>query len=359
MKFGKDIKLNTIAEGSGTSMPTVSRYFNRIKISDTARHRIEKFLVDNNMAELIVEAYTSAPKKKKLIGILVPDLTSYTFSDICMSALKEAERLGYEVVTLCSQEKQEYERQALKYLKALHVDGIIYAPISYYQQTIYPELKELGRCPIVIVNRRNVMPGRVHVYEDNITAGYDATKYMLGLGRTKIAFMLGSWTFPFDVEEMCRALDKGDEMGGYVSVDRLIGYKMALAEFGIPFDPSLIALSAWSSRSAASSAAMLIGQASGGFDGFIGCSDMLAASMINVLQQHGLDVPNDISVIGWGDSAIATLVRPQLTSVVPNTKMMGREACAALDRLLNGGFVQDIKIQAGIAPRNSTYKKGN
>lgn len=356
MKFGKDIRLQTIADGSGTSMPTVSRYFNRTKISNSARNKIEKYLTDNNMAELIVEACTESPKKKKLIGILVPDLTSYTFSDICMSALKEAERHGYEVITLCSQEKLEYERQALKYLKALHVDGIIYAPISYYRQSVYPELKDLSRCPIVIVNRRNVMPGRVHVYEDNITAGYDATKYMLGLGRTRIAFMLGSWAFPFNVEEMCRALDNNEEMGGYVSIDRLIGYKMAISEFDIPFDPSLIAMSTWSNQSAISSAAMLISQSSG-FDGFIGCSDMLAASMINVLQQHGLNVPNDISVMGWGDSAISTLVKPQLTSVVPNTKKMGREAFMALDKILNGDLVQDVKIQASIIPRNSTYKK--
>lgn len=359
MKFGKEIKLQAIADGAGTSMPTVSRYFNRIKISSSARNKIEKYLIDNNLAELIVESYAEPSKKKKLIGILVPDLTSYTFSDICMSALKEAERHGYEVITLCSQEKQEYERQALKCLKALHVDGIIYAPISYYRQSVYPELKDLGRCPIVIVNRRNVMPGRVHVYEDNITAGYDATKYMLGLGRTRIAFMLGSWTFPFNVEEMCRALDDNEEMGGYVSIDRLIGYKMALAESDIPFDPCLIAMSTWSNQSAISSAAMLISQSGSGFDGFIGCSDMLAASMINVLQQHGLNVPNDISVMGWGDSAISTLVRPQLTSVVPNTKRMGREAFLALNRILDGELVQDLKIQATITPRNSTYKKEN
>ena len=357
MKFGNELKLLDVAEGSGTSMSTVSRYFNRTKVSGMAKNSIETYLRAHRMEKYIVDEKEVSAGKKRRIGLLVPDLTSYTFTDISASVAREAERRNYEVITLSFQGRKNYERQALRHFYETKVEGIIYSPISYFDHDVYPELRDLAGCPMVIVNRRNAIPGKIHIYEDNITAGYEATKYMLGLGRTRIAFMLGSWQFPYDIREMCEYLDRNEEMGGYVSIDRLVGYRKALREAGIPFDPSLLVTSDWSNESASRAAALLMGQAGTDFDGFIGCSDMLAASMMNVLLEHGLSVPNDVSVIGWGNSPIATIVRPQMTTMLPNTKMLGTQAVVALDRVIHGEPYTSPRIQVSIIPRNSTYKK--
>jgi DNA-binding LacI/PurR family transcriptional regulator len=120
-----------------------------------------------------------------------------------------------------------------------------------------------------------------------------------------------------------------------VGIDRLTGYREAIAGAGLPVDRRLEAYGEFTQESGAAAMTRLLAERDD-IDGVFAASDLMAAGALSVLAEAGRRVPADVSVVGFDDSLVATSTSPQLTSVHQPIEEMGQEAARLLAEAVDG-----------------------
>ncbi len=181
-----------------------------------------------------------------------------------------------------------------------------------------------------------------YVIVDNMTGGYLATQHLLSIGHRRIGIVL-TGNSPVDINQEFSL--------------RLQGYKLALQQYQIEFDPSLVVIMAGDSEDAESGAQ--------GFDRLMDLaqpptavfmtSDIKAIGAMHAAERRGLDIPGDISFVGYDDLNIGNYLHPGLTTINQNTYLMGRKAAEFLWEWDNGsaGFRKE-EIVPSLIVRDST-----
>lgn len=172
---------------------------------------------------------------------------------------------------------------------------------------------------------------------DDIGAAEAVTRHLIRLGHRRIGFIGG------DPNQSASAL-------------RQEGYESALAEAGLPRDPALIAAGDFTYRSGLAAAETLLSLPERPTAVFASNDDM-AAAVVAVAHRRGLDVPRDLSVSGFDDTAMATTIWPELTTVRQPISGMAREAVALLAKALDGGahgIVEHRRLPFELVVRGST-----
>ena len=185
-------------------------------------------------------------------------------------------------------------------------------------KTVLAESKDKeGRLPSVII--------------DNIQASYDATKSLIGKGLKNIAFV--------GVNK-----DASNAWG-----ERHIGYEKALEESGLSIDEDLAFFKDLKVKSGYKAVESFLATGKK-FDGVVCSSDEIAMGVINALRENGLKVPEDVSVIGFNDNAVASYFYPKITTVKQPSYDMGSVAMRMLIKILNNKpleqdqYVLDYKL---------------
>ena len=178
------------------------------------------------------------------------------------------------------------------------------------------------------------LPGQQYcsVGSDNREGGHRATRHLLRLGRKRIAFV-------------------GDTVAPEVQL-RFEGYKQALEEAGIGFDPKLVRPAHFFPESAMEAVDVLIEQGME-FDGLVAASDMIAIGAMRALSNAGKRVPTDVSVIGYDDVLVAGFSSPALTTIRQDVVKAGRLVVSKLLRLLDGEKVQSSRLPTDLIVRES------
>jgi LacI family transcriptional regulator len=349
--------LKDIAQDSGVSIATVSRFLNGVKVTDDAARSIDRVLqkkgfsrVNNAKTELCT---TSSPS---VVGMIVPDIRHNYISTIVAGAMESARKNNQVLLLASSDSSGVVEREHLKTFSRIHLDGLIYIPVASWAGSFPDEIALFDDIPVVVAARRNVLKDRPHVYVDNITAGYLATKYLLNLGHRKIAFIAGTWENPFNLYNMRELVQDESKIGGFASLDRFKGYLQALDEFSIPYEPALATICPWSFEGGKNAIADLIGKVPV-IDGVVTTSDTMASGVVDTLKSHGFSIPNNISVMGWDNSELARFTDPQLTSVEQPSQKMGMSASDLIYRMRRHEVVENIVYSVNIVPRGSTALK--
>jgi DNA-binding LacI/PurR family transcriptional regulator len=120
-----------------------------------------------------------------------------------------------------------------------------------------------------------------------------------------------------------------------VGADRLLGYRDALADAGLPTDPNLEIVGDFTQESGATAMGRLL-EARPDIDAVFAASDLMAAGALAVLAANGRRVPADVSVVGFDDSPVATTTMPQLSSVRQPIEAMGHEVARLLVDAVEG-----------------------
>ena len=194
------------------------------------------------------------------------------------------------------------------------VDGVIYMSSSLEEETL-DLINELDLKTVLVETKDK--EGRLpSVYIDNIEATYEATKHLLDKGIKNIAFI---------------GVDKSSANAWG---DRYIGYEKALNEAGITVDEDLVYFEGLKVKSGyvASEKFLASGKS---FNGIICASDEIAMGAINGLREKGVNTPEDVSVIGFNDNAVASYFYPKLTTVKQPSYDMGSVAMRMLIKILN------------------------
>ncbi|MDU6151476.1 MAG: LacI family DNA-binding transcriptional regulator [Actinomyces urogenitalis] len=196
--------------------------------------------------------------------------------------------------------------------------------------------------PVISIDPASAPPeGLIALSASNWRGGVQATEHLLALGHERIGVVCGPST-------------------SVPSIERLAGYRSALAEAGIAFTPELVVGGRYTYEAGLAGASQLLELAEPPTAVFA-LADSIAFGVMAYAHAHGLTVPEQLSVIGFDDTDPARLVSPALTSVHQPLEDMGREALELIKREIEGGYVpgRPVELQTTLVQRGSTAPPGS
>jgi DNA-binding LacI/PurR family transcriptional regulator len=304
--------LEAVARLAGVSRATVSRVVNESpKVSPEVRRSVERAIatlgyVPNRAARSLVT------RRSDSIGVVITEPTSRLFTDPFFPRLLRG--IGSELsarrrqLVLLMPESGDEERRTSAYLSAGHVDGVLLA--SLHGDDPLPAQLAARGIPVVVGGRPVDDAGVSYVDVDNRSGGRSAVEHLISRGRKVIATIAG----PSDM---------------VAGVDRLTGYRDALTAAGLPLGRGLVREGDFTHESGAAAMRRIL-DAHPDVDAVFAASDTMAAGALDAILASGRRVPEDVALVGYDDSPIASATRPPLTSVRQPIEEMGREMARLL-----------------------------
>lgn len=325
-----------IAELAGVSQSTVSRALRKSPlVNPDTRRRIQRIAREHNY-KVDRSASTLRSQDSRTIAMLVheesgmdSDINPF-FVSMLASITRAAAARNYDVLLSFQQLSKNW---IVDYENSNKAEGIIL--LGYGGYTDYIRKIELLDDAHVLTWGPVIegQPGHF-VGCDNRRGGYLATRYLLELGHTRIAY-LG------DISDDCPEFQ-----------DRYRGHRAALRQAGLREDPRLQASSLSSTHTGHLAARQLIARGED-FSAVFCCSDLTALGAIHALQEQGLSVPGDVSVVGFDNIPSATHMSPALTTIRQNTVKAGEVMVDTLLRLIRGDYVESQLVQPELIVRES------
>lgn len=285
--------MKDVAQAAGVSVTTVSHVINETRyVSEDLRARVLQAMEElsyhpNILARSLRQGITHT------IGLIVPDNSNPFFAEIA----RVAETVGFEndySVILCNSDKNvERESAYINVLIAKQVDGVIFIAAGSEQQ----HLRELAAqgIPVVVADREVPQELADVVLVNHEQGGYDATGHLITLGHRRIACIAG----PSPLTP---------------SADRVRGYRRALREAGIPIEEELVVRCTESYLGGETAMAQLLRLDELPTAVFT-YNDVTAIGALRAIRNAGLQVPKDLSIVGFDDISLASAVVPALTTV--------------------------------------------
>jgi DNA-binding LacI/PurR family transcriptional regulator len=327
--------ISDIARLAGVSKSTVSRALNDSPlIGQETKDRIRAIAREHDFA-LNEPARRLSRKQSNVAGLLmfgkqpgyVPDLFMLELMAGVAGGLHEQ---GYELLVV--QPEDDESDFARRYVASGRADGFIVLSPSCTPRRLQV-LVESG-APFVVWGRHAPGTEFSSVSGDNVAGGRLATRHLIDSGRQRIAWVGGPEWAP-------------------EIADRRRGYEAALAEAGIELDEALLVQTPFSDpeRNAAAAVAQLLEEY--GVDGVVTNSDRYALGAIEAIRARGLEVPDDVGVVGYDDVAIARFSTPSLTTIRQDGDLAGRLLARALIQQIQTGAVTNVVMPAELVVRES------
>jgi len=308
-------KRSTIAEiaaKAGVSVPTVSRVLNnRPDVAPETRGRVERVIKESGFIRSRVR--NALKESSGIIDMLVPDLTNLYSVEIVRGVEEVMERTELRLALSLTHDSVQFEQRWLAKVIDGATDGAIL--VLAHGQSNRLDMLLRNSIPFVVVDHRGELGADVpSVGATNWLGGRMATEYLLSLGHRRIAIISGDAALP-------------------CSRDRVAGYRAALEDAGILVDPALIRPGAFAQQTGYEQTCALLDLPEPPTAIFAG-SDTQAMGVYAALRVRGLTVPDSMSVVGFDDVPIASIITPALTTVRQPLVEMGRVATTMLLRLI-------------------------
>ncbi len=332
--------IKDIAKAVGCSPSTVSRALSdHPQINENTKRAIR--LMAKKMNFRINQTAAGLRKHKTAaIGVIVPNISNYFFSSILSGIQQVASKNGYQVLICQTNESMKEEAEYIKSLSAGRVDGIL---VSLSESTKnYKHLREITQLgiPLVLFDRTADKVNAFRVEAEDELGAFKAVEHMIETGCKKIAYLAGP-------ENLIN------------SQNRLKGYKKALKKHGLPLPSTLIKVCGFDSTKVRQSILDLLA-VHGDIDGLFAANDIMAVEAILTLKSLKYQIPDQISVVGFGDYPIARIVEPTLTTVSHNAYKIGYEATLRIMKEIENTADPDegnmIEIESELVLRNSTRR---
>lgn len=302
------ITIRDVAREAGVSISTVSNALNNVDVlnPETKSHVLKVAQRLNYVPNLNGKQLKSG--KTKMLGFFTTSVAGPYFYKLVESMSRQCDRLGYGLNVFVTKDKQVVMSNIL----GRRVDGvIIYEELGIDDKDIHAMKKE--KIKAVFLDRVLENESMGSVIFDSFEAGYEATKYLIGLGHKKIAYISGVDTM-FD------------------SVQRREGYLAALRQYSLPVSEDYILQGYFEEESTFNAVKSFIRAFPEKLpDAFLAGNDLSAIGCIQALKTHGYEVPLDVSVMGFDDIDIAQYYSPPLTSV---RNQIARQGILAIDHLV-------------------------
>lgn len=302
--------ISDVAARAGVSPMTVSRVINAEgNVREETKRRVEEAIAALNYAPSVA-ARTLAGGEEIRIGLLHSNPSFAYLSAFLVGSLDQASRANVQlVVEKCDEDGSE--AAAIEHLLRGRIDGIVLPPPLSDSPPVLAALE--GRdIPVVAVATGRAPNWALSVSIDDRQAAYDMTCHLARLGHVRIGFITGN-------------------PNQTASAERLDGYRAALAEMQLPDAPELVVEGLFTYRSGLDAADLLL-DVPNPPSAIFASNDDMAAATVAIAHRRGLDVPSDLTVCGFDDTALATTIWPELTTIRQPVIEMSRTAVDLLVR---------------------------
>lgn len=331
------VKLEDVAREAGVSVVTVSRVLNGRypeKVSAETRQRVLETVERLNYRPNI-NARGLLKGKTNLIGVFIYRIENSFFGDILQGIQDAAMQAGLSMLVYTSESQCEQDKFILNELYARQVDGIIYTPSPWPENV--QEIIDAG-VPVVQLGFAHNRVRAPYVAVDHFLGAYMATEHLIRLGHTRIAHLAAKPSF--------------DTHG----MNRLLGYQMALRDYGIKFEDRLVVNSNYSWMDGYTATKELLAKADD-VTAIFACSDYAAVGAMRALHEAGLVVPDDIAIVGYDDLSFSAWLPTPLTTIAQPKQEIGVAAVNSLLALMQGDNVSNTTFYPELVVRESCGAK--
>ncbi len=278
-------------------------------------------------------------RRTGLIGIVVPQINHTYYSNLVWGVERQAEALNLQVLIASSLDRAENEMREVQKLISRQVEALLLVPAVRWQHRLATlELARTSGIPTILLDAYPAgaenFPRVSWVVCDDQRGGQLATEHLLELGHTEILFLAGP-------------------NGSSSSAGRFSGYQRALAAADVPYSDARVFLA----DKDIDSGRKAMGQAlteKASFTAVVAHNDSVAIGAADTLFQQGFRIPDEISIVGFGDGVLAAHYRVPLTTVrIPQTEI-GETAVRLALELQKGNPVQPRQLPVEIIVREST-----
>lgn len=309
------ITIKDIARALNVSPSTVSRALkDNPDISQETRDLVHAYAHEHNYKPNVLAVNLRA-SRSNTIGVIIPQLVHHFFSCVLSGIEKSASEAGYNIIVAQSNESYEQEVKIARSFLAARVCGVI---ASLAKDTAhYDHFQELlgNGIPIVFYDRICTELKTERVVVDDYAGSFAAVEYMIQTGCKRIFFY-------------------GAASHLEITKNRRNGYLDAMKKYKIPVDDSMMMLCDTRERAISITPDLLEGENPP--DGFFAINDETAAGILYACKLVGARVPDEVSICGFTDSAIAQSTDPKLTTVEQRGEEVGKSAFGILADKLEG-----------------------
>ncbi len=312
----KQFTIKDIAEELNLHHTTVSRALrNHPDVNVKTREMVLKAVKKHNyIPNSFAKGLRSA--KSRTIVVMVPVVKNFFFSEVLGIISNLAFDAGYSVMIYQSSEDGEMELQNLAAIMENRVAGVIASVANIQEnQDKYHQLENLG-IPVVLFDRCYQDDSISRVVINNHQGAFDATTYLIESGRKDIGFYRG-------------------KSGNPVFDSRYRGYMDALESHGIPYRDELVYKGGLELENGSFLIRHLV-ESRAKIDALICTVDMVALGVITGARDLDLDIPKDLSLIGFDNEPAGRIIRPALTTVAQPVELVSRTAFELLLSQING-----------------------
>lgn len=317
------VTIYDVAREAGVSMATVSRVVNNNpNVKPQTRKKVFEAIERLGYRPNAV-ARGLASKKTTTVGVVIPDISSPIFSEVARGIEDIANMYHYNIILCNADKKKDKEIRVINTLLEKQVDGLLFMGGTVTDE--HMQAFKTSTVPIVLcgtTDEKNEMPS---VDIDHEKAAFDAVQLLIDNGHRSIGMISGTLT---------------DPANGYA---RFQGYKKALEKAGLSVKEELVRIGNYRYES--------------GFEvmkyflelpkrptAIFTATDEMAIGAIHAIQDYGLKVPEDISVASVDNIRMASMVRPQLTTVAQPMYDIGAVSMRLLTKLMNKETVEMSKV---------------
>ena len=333
----KEVTIYDIASKLNLSTATVSRALcNKNTISEKTKRKVlhaagEMGYRVNHFARNLRNA-----NNNQLIGIIFHKLNSQFSINVLYGIEKIARNAGYDIIICHSSESHEQEISNAANLFKRRVNGLIIGLSTDMDNIDHLNSYIENKIPVILFDRVKPDFKGIKVVIDNFKAAYQVTRHLIDQGCKNIVHIAGN--------------EKSS-----VFVDRLNGYKSALAESNIQYKPEWIIYKDNDETSGASISQKIMAMRPRP-DGIFAVNDISAVMCMKELQKAGISIPGDIAFAGFNNDLISTVIEPNLTTIDYSGIQMGEiAAMALLDAITNNAVTPPnytIKMNADLVIRH-------
>ena len=325
------VTIGDVAAQAGVSIATVSKVINgRYGVAPATLEKVQA-VIDQLGYESSLVARSLRSRRTNVIGIVVADIEPFS-AELLKGAGAAIRERGYELIVYSGsghgKDHSGWERRYISRLGGTLTDGII---------LVTPTVVDVDDgTPVVAVDPHTGPSTLPSVHSDNLAGAITATRHLLQLGHRRIGFLAGR---P-DLES---------------ARQREQGYRQALADAGIAVDPSLIRVGDYELETSQEPARQLL-ILDDRPTAIFAANDLSAMQTMHVARTLGLDVPGDVSVVGFDNIPESALIEPPLTTIDQSIQEMGRRAVELLMDVIEGvtGPAQQVTLPTRLVVRQSS-----
>jgi DNA-binding LacI/PurR family transcriptional regulator len=324
--------LDDVARLAGVSRVTASRVLNGTypnKVSESTRERVRAAVAELNYITN-VPARALRSKRSMQFGLLIPDLAFSFMPEVVQGLQDIASKMDYGCLIYLTHDQPQQEERSLSTLIGRRVDGLIWMPTAHPTERTRTLQGTLPTVTILVTPEGTSVPS---VLIDQEEGGYVAAKHLLELGHRRMTYM-------------------------YVDhrhwQQRRVGYRRALAEYGIadaPFYYTQVPKMDW--HESLIIARQLLKSPTRP-TAVIAASDVVALAVLRAARELGLQIPKDLSVVGFGNSSFSHQIELPLTTVDHPKRHVGQVAMQGLAELLGGNTIENTVLPVTLVKRLSS-----